>query len=140
MATSTTTVVSGSNFLGTLATGSLGPLTGSLTANISLPTTVVSGTWTSSSLSASLGPITGSLLGGNAVAMLLVNFQNGSGTVGPAPTGSFTQYTFVMTGYYVAGGVRETWSGHSINTPNPSGHTLIDITVMGSYPPQNSAT
>jgi hypothetical protein len=89
--------------------------------------------------SGSIQAITSSQMGIQGLNALLVNFQTSTGSSGGGG-GSSVVYTYVMTGYYVAGASRETWSGPSVNTPNPTGHPLVDIIVMGSYPPQNTAT
>lgn len=166
MATDATIIVSGSNYTGSIgafplpngiATSSIGAITGSMLGAMFVPTVIVSGSNYTGSLgglfspsmgaSSSLGPITASMLGPAFISgssatygfpTLLVNFQTSTGSGGGG--GSSVVYTYVMTGYYLAGATRETWSGPSINTPNPTGHPLVDIIVMGSYPPQNSAT
>jgi hypothetical protein len=160
VATDLSVIVSGSWYTGSIgafplpsyvATASLAAFTGSQLGATGLTTFIVSGSSYTGSFgkqplssyvaTASLAAITGSQLGGGTTGYYaqLLNFQQattGSGGGG----GSFTLYTYVLTGFYVAGASRETWYGNSVNTPNPSGHPLIDITVMGSYPPQNSAT
>ena len=144
MATDTTLVVSSSYFTPgtTLATSSVAFITASQMGDAGFPTLIVSSSYFiphTSQATSSVGFVTASQVAGVGYATSLVNFQQavtGSGGGG----GNFTLYTFVMSGFYVAGAVRETWSGNSVNTPNPTGHPLIDITVMGSYPPQNSAT
>lgn len=158
MAQDLTIIVSGSLYTGSLgafplpyyvASASLGAFTGSQAGGSGLFTIIVSGTQYTGSLgafpqpsyvaTASLGSFTGSNPGGTQYGYALVNFQQA--TSGSGGGGSnFIASQYVMSGYYVAGAVRETWEGPSINTPNPSGHPLIDIIVMGSYPPQNSAT
>jgi|SRR5579885_723157 len=167
MATDNSIIVSGSLYTGTLgifprsgmvATASHAAITASMLGVGAVPTIIVSSSlytgsygllFPSASLlvaSSSTGPITSSMIGPAFVTgsspdgypTLLINFQTGTGSSGGG--GSFTPTTYVLTGYYVAGAVRETWSGNSINTPNPTGHPLVDIIVMGSYPPQNSAT
>ena len=96
-------------------------------------------TTSSQGASASWGAVTASQYRTQELPMLLVNFQTSTGS-GGGGGGTFVPITYVMSGYYIAGSTRETWSGPSINTANPTGHPLVDITVMGSYPPQNTAT
>jgi hypothetical protein len=38
--------------------------------------------------------------------------------------------TFFLRGFYPTSGQYEFWSGPSRNTPNPSGHSLTNITVV----------
>ena len=143
MATDLTLVVSGSYFVpgSTLATGSVGPITGSQLGGSGLGTLVISGSYFTpgtTTATGSIGPITASQVGANTYPTSLVNFQQP--TTGSSSGSSFTSVFYVLTGFYLAGSTRETWSGNSVNTPPPSGHSLVDIIVMGSYPPQNSAT
>lgn len=42
-----------------------------------------------------------------------------------------TSQTFLFRGFFPSSGQYETWSGPSRNTPPPSGHSLIDITITG---------
>ena len=141
MATDLVLTVSGSVFGPGLVygTGSVGPITASqLGANLRLLQSIsasYSGTFASTG---SVGAITASQLGANSYPTSLVNFQQPS--TGSVITGSSGTVFYVLTGWYALGGSRETWGGTSVNTPPPSGHTLLDIIVMGSYPPQNSAT
>lgn len=143
MATDLTLVVSGSYFVpGTaLATSSWGPVTASQLGASGFNTSPLSASYFAagtSTATGSLGPVTASQLGGAGYPTALVNFQQpATGSVtGSAPS----TVLYVLTGYYLAGSTRETWSGASVSTPAPSGHSLVDIIVMGSYPPQNSAT
>lgn len=149
MATDNTLIVSGSNFVPntTLATSSLAAFTSSMLGGSGPFTLIVSSSLYTGSISTrtgsqgasgSLAAITGSIQAANTFATLLVNFQTSTGSSGGG--GSFTAVTYVMSGFFLATQTRETWSGPSINTPPPTGHTLVDIVVMGSYPPQNSAT
>jgi|SRR5579863_1360019 len=145
MATDTTLPISASYFIPntTIATSSVAPITGSqlgpvgpfsfpISASYFLPGTGLA--------TSSQAPITGSQLGNQGYVTSLVNFQQPVTGSGGGSGSIFVPSTFVMTGYYIAGATRETWSGASVNTPNPSGHPLVDIIVMGSFPPQNSAT
>lgn len=42
--------------------------------------------------------------------------------------------TFIFRGYYLAGATYEFWTGTSRNTPPTSGHTLLNVTVVGEMP------
>jgi len=150
MATQNTLIVSGSNFTpgNAIATSSLGALTGSMLGANAFKTLIVSSSIFTGSLprffsgslgaSASIAAVTSSMLGGLVYTTNLYGYTSAATT--GSSGGTFTAVTYVLSGYYVAGATRETWSGPSINTPTPTGHPLVDITVMGSYPPQNSAT
>lgn len=150
MATQNTLIVSGSNFTpgNAVATSSFGSITGSMLGANAPPTSIISSSFFTGSVprffsgsigaSGSTGVVTGSMLGGLGYTTNLFSFTTTSTVTGSG--GSFTAVTYVLSGYYIAGATRETWSGPSINTPTPTGHPLVDITVMGSYPPQNSAT
>jgi len=110
-------------------------MTGSTYGASALPSYVISGSYflpNSTLATGTFGAMTGSTYGNVTYPVNLVIFQQ--------PGGIFTPVTYVMTGYYIAGAARETWIGNAVTTPNPTGHPLVDITVMGSYPPQNSAT
>lgn len=142
MSTSGSIVISGSNYTpgSTVASSSLYPVTASLLGATGKLTIIVSGSNFvpgTTQASSSLYPVTGSQLGGVGYATNVVVFTT---SVTGSVTGSTSTTTYVLTGWYRAGASRETWSGTSINTPNPSGHALVDITVMGSYPPINTAT
>lgn len=52
-------------------------------------------------------------------------------TVVSGSGGGSLNSTFIFRGFYAAGNLYETWQGTSRNTPPPSGHSLIDITVVG---------
>lgn len=42
-----------------------------------------------------------------------------------------TSQTFFFRGFFPGSGQFEFWSGSSRNTPPPSGHSLVDVTVTG---------
>jgi hypothetical protein len=52
---------------------------------------------------------------------------------GMNPAFYLTKTFYVLSGYYAAGGVKERWLGTSVSTPPPSGHTLQDTEVEGSW-------
>ena len=141
MATDRTLAVSGAVYLGALATGSTAPVTASQLGGSGLPTLAVSGALYLGALATgSTAPVTASQQGILTYPAALVNFQQPSTGSVVTGSGGSTPVFYVLTGWYAAGGSRETWGGNSVNTPPPSGHSLLDIIVMGSYPPQNSAT
>lgn len=55
--------------------------------------------------------------------------------MGPFPstvsTSTSNSTTFILRGFYVAGGKYEFWTSTSREGLPPSGHTLIDVTVIG---------
>lgn len=60
---------------------------------------------------------------------LLITSPSTSTTTTLILTGSSTTYN--KRGFYVAGGEFEYWRTRNIDEGPPSGHTLIDITIIG---------